>query len=99
MSVGKGRGQQAVGSSNISGTSGSGSQSSVYSSGISVDREFDSTLGHPGEDLGWSSNQLHVGGGSGNGMEAGAGAEEDSNDGDDSSGSSATTIVQPPCGV
>ena len=36
VSVGKGRGQQAVGSSSISGTSGSGSQSSVYSSGISA---------------------------------------------------------------
>ena len=44
VGVGKGRGQQAVGSSSISGTSGSGSQSSVYNSGISVDREFDSAV-------------------------------------------------------
>jgi hypothetical protein len=62
--------------------SGSGSQSSV------VDREFDSTLGNPGEDLNLSNSQL--GGGSGNGMEAGAGANVGSNDSDGSNGSAAT---------
>ena len=51
VSVDECGGQQAVGTSSISGTSGSGSQSSVYSSGISGDREFDSTLGHPGEEF------------------------------------------------
>ena len=52
VSVDECGGQQAVGTSSISGTSGSGGQSSVCSSDISGDREFDSTLGHPGEDLG-----------------------------------------------
>ena len=76
--------QQAVGS--ISGTSGSGSQSSVYGSGSSGDREFDSTLGHPGEDLrAGSSSHSQIGGGSGNGTmvlarEAAANQEEDSDD-------------------
>ena len=46
VSVDKCGGQQAVGTSSISGTSGSGSQSSVYSSGISGDRECDNTLGN-----------------------------------------------------
>ena len=57
--------QQAVCSSSISGTSGSGSQSCAYSR-HSGDRGFDSTLGHPGEDLGGhSSSQLSGGSGSG----------------------------------
>jgi len=44
-------GQKAVGGSNKIGTSGSGGQSSAHSSGSSGSRSFDSTLGHPGEDL------------------------------------------------
>ena len=58
---------EAVCSSSISGTSGSGSQSFAYSR-HSGDRGFDSTLGHPGEDLGSvSTNSSQMGGGSGNG--------------------------------
>ena len=64
VSVDECGGQQAVGSSSISGTSGSGGQSSVYSSDISGDREFDSTLGHPGEDLGSLSRSSGQSGGS-----------------------------------
>ena len=71
MSVDKCGGQQAVGTNSISGSSasarGSGGHSSVYSSDISGDREFDSTLGHPGEDLGsLNASNSQLGGGSGN---------------------------------
>ena len=64
VSVDECGGQQAVGTSSISGTSGSGGQSSVCSSDISGDREFDSTLGHPGEDLGSLSRSSSQSGGS-----------------------------------
>ena len=47
-SAGKGRGQQAVDRSSISGTSDSGGQSSVHISGISGDKEFDGTPGYQG---------------------------------------------------
>ena len=90
VSVGKERGQQAVDNSSISGTSGSGSQSSVYGSGSSG-REFDSTLGHPGEDLGADSrshSQRGAGSGSGAAVAASNGSADDS---DDSAGSAVST--------
>ena len=60
----------------------------AFTAVVSVSKEFDNTLGHPGEDLSLNSSQLR--GGSGNGRTAGAGAEGDSNDSDGSSGNAAT---------
>ena len=74
-------GQKAVGGSNEIGTRGSGVQSSAHSSGSSGSRSFDSTLGHPGEDLAavCSGGNSHTGTRNGGGIN-GLGSEEDGND-------------------
>lgn len=85
--VGKGRRQQEVDSGNCD----SGSQSSVYGSGSSGDRELDGTLGHPGGNPGadnCSHSQRGTGSGSGAAVAASNGCADDN---DHSAGTAVAT--------